>query len=283
LKFKDDYAGTWERNTDNTLKFEQVKRFLSSKQHTCFFQKQKNHEKTNKWGNPETVPNHKIIIPIGNDKAIEMNVSLWREKTNAMFNNEIFSYSVRKSKEISLFAEPNKDTHKCNCTFRVVNQSDKDGTQSTLFQNLCITIESLNIPTVDINKEKDKQIWKNLVVALKKLVKQKEQVWKIDKISKPYTEKTNADNERATFIDIFISEKDLIQQFEAEIEDYFNVNELEDYGVSEDRAFIEFNSYRELSQEEKDKITNLAAEYFYDNSKDSPTHYISGELNFKIC
>jgi superfamily I DNA and/or RNA helicase len=280
LKFKDDYAGTWERNTNNTLKFEQVKRILTSDPRVCFFQKQKSFDKINKFGEQESVPQHKVIVPIGDEKAIEFGVSLWKDRTNAMFNNEIYSYSVRKCKEVALFVEPTKDTHKSKCSFEIANQSDKTGTNSTIFQNLCITIEGLNIPTVDINKEKDKEIWKNYVVALKKLVKQKEQIWKIQKISKPYTEKVNG-NERATFIDIFISEKDLIQQFEREIEDYFNVDELEDYGVSEDRAFIEFNNYRELSQEEKDKITNLAAEYFYDISKDSPTHYISGELNFK--
>ena len=280
LKFKDDFAGTWERNENNTLKFEQVKRILTSKPIYCFFQKQKIYEKTNRFGQVESIPNHKIIIPIGDERAIEMKVSLWKDKTNSFFNSEVYSYSVGKSKEIPFFIEPTKETHKCNCSFRIVKQTDKDGTQSALFQNLCLTIENLNIPTVDINKEKDKEIWKNYVVALKKLVKQKEQVWKIQKISKPYTEKSN-NNERATFIDIFISEKDLIQQFEREIEDYFNINELEDYGVSEDRAFIEFNNYRELSQEEKDKIANLAAEYFYDISKNSPIHYISGELNFK--
>lgn len=282
LKFKDDFAESWERNTNNDLKFEQVKRILTSEPHICFFQKQKSFDKTNKFGERESVLQHKIIAPIGDEKAIELSVSLWKDRTNTMFNNEVYSYSVRKCKEIAFYVEPIKDTYKSNCSFTITNQSDKIGTNSTAFQNLCITIEGLNIPTVDINKEKDKEIWKTYVIALKKLVKQKEQVWKIQKISKPYSEKSNS-GERATFIDIFISEKDLIKQFEKEIEDYFNVEELEDYSVSEERAFVEFNNYRELIQEEKEKITNLAAEYFYDISKDSPTHYISGELYFKYA
>jgi hypothetical protein len=273
LKFKDDYAGIWERNTNNTLKFEQVEHILTSEPRVCFFQKQKSDEKNNR-------SRHKIIVPVENEKAIELSVILWTDKVDAF--TEEFSYFVGKSKEIPFFTEPNKETHICNSSFSIVNLNTKKGTKATSFQNLYRTIETLNIPTVDINKEKDKEIWKNYVVALKKLVKQKEQVWKIQKISKPYTEKTNG-NERATFIDFFISEKDLIQQFERDIEDYFNVDELEDYGVSEDRAFIEFNNYRELSQEEKDKITNLAAEYFFDISKNSPTRYISGELNFKYA
>jgi hypothetical protein len=273
LKFKENYA-------DNTLKFEQVKRFLTSKPHICFFQKQKSFDKTNCFGKQESVPQHKIIVPIEDEKAIELSVSLWKDRTNAMFNNEVYSYSVRKYKEIALLVEPTKDTHKSSCSFNLANQSDKTGTNSPSFQNLCITIEGLNVPTLDINKEKDKAIWKNYVTALKKLVKQKEQVWKIQKIDKPYTEKIN-NNERANFIDIYINEKDLIQQFEKEIEDNFNVDELEDYGVGEKRAFIEFNTYRELSQEERDKLNDLAREYFYDISKDSPIHSISGELAFK--
>ena len=267
LKFKDDYAGTWERNADNTLKFEQAKRLLSAKQHTCFFQKNKRNEQKNEFS-------HKIIVPIENDKSIDIIVTFSESKIDKF---TYYSYFVIKAKESVYINEP-KDSLKRNCSFRIISNNDKDGTNSDAFIQLYKKIDTLNIPAVDINKEKDKQIWENYVKALKKLVKQKEQVWKIDKISKPYTE-----NERATFIDIFISETDLIRQFEAEIEDYFNVNELEDYGVSEDRAFIEFNSYRELSQKEKDKITNLASEYFYDISKDSPTHYISGELNFKYA
>lgn len=272
LKFKDDYAGTWERNADNTLKFEQVKRLLISEDNICFFQKHKKNEAKGEYS-------HKIIIPIAEEKAIELIVTLSQTPLDRF--TKLYSYFVIKAKECIFITEPIKDTVKKNCKIRVFSNSDK-GTDNQQFIELYKNIESQNIPTVDINKEKDKEIWKNYVVALKKLVKQKEQVWKIQKISKPYTEKSNG-NERATFIDIFISEKDLIQQFEREIEDYFNINELEDYGVSEDRAFIEFNNYRELSQEEKDKIINLAAEYFYDISKDSPTHYISGELNFKYA
>lgn len=41
LKFKDEYADTWERNTDNTIKFDQVKRILLTKERICFFQKKK--------------------------------------------------------------------------------------------------------------------------------------------------------------------------------------------------------------------------------------------------
>lgn len=198
---------------------------------------------------------------------------LWSDNIDTF--TTLHSYYVGRSKEVSFFNEPTKETLRQICSFSIVTLSEKAGNNNNAFIQLYKNIETLNIPTLDINKEKDKAIWKNYVVALKKLIKQKEQVWKILKISNPYTD------EGKNFIDIFINEKELIQQFEKEIEDYFNINELEDYGVGEDRAFIEFNSYRELSEEEREKINDLAREYFYDISNNSPIHSISGELAFK--
>jgi hypothetical protein len=72
----------------------------------------------------------------------------------------------------------------------------------------------------------------------------KEQVWKIQKISQPYSEKRDEDAERANYIDIYINEKELIDQLIEDIEGLFNPDELEDYGVSDEKAFIEFKNYR---------------------------------------
>jgi hypothetical protein len=83
----------------------------------------------------------------------------------------------------------------------------KAGTNAENFKELYKAVEACEIPVVDINKEKDKQIWHNYVVAMKKLMKQKEQVWKIQKISQPYSEKRDEDAERANYIDIYINEK----------------------------------------------------------------------------
>ena len=176
LKFKDGFENTWERNVNNLLKFEQMKKILTSNNHTCYFQKQKNDANNNR-------SRHKIIIPIENEKAIELSVGLWCDKIDAF--TEVFSYLVSKGKEISFLTEPIKDTFMCACSFQVVNLMEKQGIKPQLFQNLYETIEKLNIPIADINKEKDQRIWKNYVLALKKLVKQKEQVWKINNISKP--------------------------------------------------------------------------------------------------
>lgn len=271
LKFKDGFENTWRKNVNNSLKFEQMKKILTSNNHTCYFQKQKSDANNNR-------SRHKIIIPIENEKAIELGVGLWSDKIDAF--TEVFSYLVSKGKEIPFLTAPIRDTFMCTCSFQVVNLMEKQGIQPQLFQNIYETIEKLNIPIADINKEKDQRIWKNYVLALKKLVKQKEQVWKIDNISKPYTE-NNIENERSTYIDIYINETDLNKHFENELKDYFKTKDLEDYGINEERAFIEFKTFRELAQEEREKLNNLASEYFYDISINSPTHYISGEFCFK--
>jgi hypothetical protein len=194
LKFKDDYVGAWEINADNTLKFEQVKRLLSSKHHICFLQKQKIDEKNNR-------SRHKVIVHIENKKAIELSVVLWSDKIDAF--TTLHSYYVSRGKEVSFFNEPVKDTLKNTCSFRIATLNEKTGTNSNAFIQLYKNIDVQNIPTVDINKEKDKEIWKTYVVALKKLVKQKVQVWKIQKIDKPVVDNLNDNSERTNLLDIY--------------------------------------------------------------------------------
>ena len=55
----------------------------------------------------------------------------------------------------------------------------------------------------------DLAIWGKYVEALKRLVKEKELVWKINKIGNSYIDKANNVDKRATYIDISIDEKDL--------------------------------------------------------------------------
>lgn len=88
-----------------------------------------------------------------------------------------------KLKQVKLFNEPIKNTirRNCNLTFRGFNDY-RGFVSSEKFKELYEQIENLQIPLIDINKEKDRQIWEKYVVALKKLVKQKEQVWKIQNI-----------------------------------------------------------------------------------------------------
>ncbi len=272
LRIMDDFENRYNRNPENKLRAEQVRQLLSTDGRICFFQKQKSDDLKNR-------SRHKIIIPIGNEKAIEAIVGLWTDKVDTF--TEFYSYRILKFKEISFFNEPTKHTIRRNCKFQFAELERKAGSNSENFKELFKAVEESEIPLVDINKEMDKQIWHNYVVALKKLVKQKEQVWKIQKISQPYSEKREGDTERANYIDIYINEKDLIDQLVSDIEEMFSQNELEDYGVSEDKAFIEFKNYRELNPAEVNQLKELGEELFYELSINSPTHEISGEILFK--
>ena len=272
LKFEEDYADKWERNSNNTFSFDELKNFLTSKEHTCYFQKQKKVE-----GNNKSL--HKIIIPVGNNRAIEFGVRLWDDTIDTF--SRIYSYSIGRSNEITFFNKPNNHTIERTCSFYCTELYEKIEKDDTAFRKLYSEVESLGIPVVNINKEKDKAIWGKYVEALKRLVKEKELVWKINKIGNSYIDKANNVDKRATYIDISIDEKDLTRQFEAEIENNFSQEELEDYAVSVNKAFIEFKNYRELSEEEKENINSIANEYFYELDKNSPLYSIEGDINFK--
>lgn len=272
LKVKDDFNDRYNRNPENKLRAEHLRELLLNENRICYFQKQKADDHNNR-------SRHKIIIPIGNERAVEFIASLWTDKIDTF--TELYSYRVAKFKEIGFFNEPTKNTTQRNCVFRFTEIEKKDGTSANNFKELYKTVESSEIPLVDINKDKDRQIWEKYVVALKKLVKQKEQVWKIQNIKMPYAETRQGETERANYIDIFINETELREQLENDILELFNENELEDYGVSENKAFIEFKNYRELGQEELNQLKELGDELFYEISNNSPFHTISGKIEFK--
>jgi len=274
LRIKDDFSQQYNNNENNLIKFEQVLNQITIGNVVCLFQKQKEFIGKDKFTNAITKHStHKIIIPIGNETAIEGTLALYQDE---------YSYRVVKLKQVKLFNEPVKNTIKRNCklTFRAFNDY-RGFVSSEKFKELFDQIENLQIPIVDINKDKDRQIWEKYVVALKKLVKQKEQVWKIQNIKMPYAETRQGETERANYIDIFINETELREQLENDILELFNENELEDYGVSENKAFIEFKSYRELGQEELNQLKELGDELFYELSINSPFHTISGRIEFK--
>jgi len=275
LKFKDDFEGIWERNEQNTIHFREMKQLLAQSQ-TCYFQKIKTYDRIDNHGNTRTNSVHKIIVPFEEEKAIELQCSLNEEPINQF--DRVYSYFVKKAKESVFTVVPNKDVEQCNCFFSFYSNEKKGG--GKLFTDFYQKVDALNIPIVDINKEKDKQIWNNYVRALKKLVKQKENVWKIQKVSQAYTD-NDKNGERANYVDITISEDDLNKKFEEEIEELFPSNELNDYAVNKGTAFIEFDTYRILSDNELSQLNTIASEYFFELSPRTPTNTISGELVFK--
>jgi len=275
LKFKTDFEGTWERNENNTMRFREIKQLLSQTR-ICYFQKIKTFERIDNYGITHTNSVHRIIVPIKEEMAIELQCSLNDEPINQF--EKAYSYFVKKAKEIIICIVPDKDVEQCDCFFTFYSNEKKGvGKRFTDFYQ---KVDALNIPTIDINKEKDKQIWDNYVRALKKLVKQKENVWKIQRVSQAYTE-NNSGGERTTYVDISISEDDLNKRFEEEIEELFSSNELNDYAVNKDTAFVEFDTYRILSGDELSQLNTIASEYFFELSPGTPTNTISGELVFK--
>lgn len=272
LRIKDDFVNHYNNNNENKLKAEQVIQKLTSNHSFCYFQKQKPDSKTN-------LPKHKLIIPLENDNCIEATLGLYKDKVDTF--TELYSYRVLKFKESVFVKEPTKNTIKSNCIFKFLELDKKGGTSSEKFKTLFQKIESEEVPTIDINKEKDKRIWHNYVVALKHLVKQKEQVWKIKRVSEVYYEQREGDLNRAAYIDIYINEDDLMKQMEEDILELFPEKDLEDYGVTPEKAFIEFKHYRLLGTEELNKLKTLGEELFYELSAKSPKHILYGEIDFK--
>ena len=275
LKQRQEMKEIWEKNPNNTLSYEKLIDELTSMPVTVYFQKQKKDEKTDRL-------RQRIIIQIAEERAVEMRTSLWT------INNDAFTQSfcllIGKIREIDFFNPPKKDVITKTCKIRLVGYNENVGSNEPLFTSLLKDIESLSLPTQEINKDKDQQIWTKYVEALKRLIKQKEQIWKIQKIDKTYSERLDQfTQERARYVDIFINEKDVAEQFEKELRDYFGEEELYDNGVSDRSAFIEFNSYRELNDEEETTVRDMASKYFFMLSDESPLHSISGEFKFKYA
>jgi len=114
----------------------------------------------------------KIIIPIEDRIAIELFVSL-RGSINKKDNFTVYCYFVRKGKVVNRFLSPQKDYIQEECIFQIKPFNSFSGTDSQRFINLYKNIQLLEIPTFEINKEKDRRIWRKYVEALKKLLKKK--------------------------------------------------------------------------------------------------------------
>ena len=275
LKFNDGFEGRWERNDNNTLPFQKVRQLLAQPR-VCYFQKIRIDERKDNYGKIHQNPVHKIIIPIEQEKAIELQCTLNETKINDF--DRVYSYFIKKGKEVVFIQPPQKDVENNECYFSFYSDGCKSNEQ---FKNFYLKVNALDVPTIDINKEKDKQIWDNYVKALKKLVKQKEIIWKIQKVRESSYIDNNRDGDRATYVDIDINEDDLNNKFEEEIVDFFLKSEIADYAVNKDSAFVEFENYRILSQDELSRLVAVSSGFFYDLSPNTPVHTISGELKFK--
>ncbi len=281
LRYDIGWESRYPGNQENQLTFEKVKDILQ-KSNTCYFQKNKVEEvKNRQTGKFEERTSHKIIVPYCDNRALIIIGSLSQRKVDE-FENE-FSYFMAKIKEAPFFKPPANNAIINSVSFKVLELKEQgDAKNNTSFKSLYQEIQKLEIPTIDINKEADKKIWGNYVSALKKLVKRKEQVWKIKNVSEPYYEQQKG-KQRASFIDVSINEEDLLKQFEEEIINEIGNKKLEDWGVNKDNAFFELRNYSLLGSVTLDKIKSIGGEFFYELSEESPTHYQSGVFSFSYA
>lgn len=262
LIFKDGFENSWKRNEKNTLTFDDLKQLLENPRN-CYFQKLENSEGKKK----SSV--HRIFIEIGEEKAIELKVKLHQYEEDKF--TKLNSYSVIKCKENIFIQPPYKDVVQAECQFRITFLNN-DGTDSKDFIALYTQVDALDIPTVDVNKEKDKKIWENYVKALKRLLKRKENnIWKIRNIQSKPGKKCI----------ITISKDELNNKFLEDIKKCFSSKELRSCAVNGDEAFIEFDKYRILTDDELSELKKIASEYFFEFSSETPINEISGELKFK--
>lgn len=268
LKINDNFFDRFSKNESNTLRPDELQKFLQI-QRKSYYQKYSPSDKGSR---------HRLIIPFSKTRAIDLIVSLDRIKFDT-FTDKYF-YRIQKVKEISFFNAPKKDTIEQNSLFKLINYSERDGSQSQEFQNLYKLIESLNIPIADTNKEKDIRIWNNYIIALKKLVKEKEQIWKVTDVSKPYYVNKQNSDERESLIEIYIDEKELLRNLERNFKSLFNDSEIEEYSFEESRVFVEFKKFTILDELTLTNLKNLAHEIFYDLKDDTPIHTISGNFDF---
>lgn len=273
LRFRDDFAIYFDKNPDNDIKFNQLMEAFRKETYLCYFQKQKIFQSRDRiTGKITNLSNHKIIIPFDTEMAFEGIL--------IPADDEV-SYRVKSLKQVFYISAPQKDTipQKCNIRFQGMKSWDSFSSNSEAFKLLFQNIEKLNVPTIDLNKERDRSIWNNYVVALKRIIKRKEKVWKIKKVDTVKYEELGNEG-RSPYINLYIDENQLADEFKDDVLELFNEDELEDYAFGDEKVSIEFKNFRKLSQNELDKLTEAGAELFYDLAPNTPYNEIGGEVSF---
>lgn len=268
LKINDNFFEKYKNNQYNTLSLIALKNVLNAPR-TCYFQKYPRTEKGSR---------HRILIPFSAERALELIVFLASEKIDD-FTQKYF-YRVQNAKEISMINPPKNDTVVSFVVFHLLAFSDKNGSDKMEFKNLYKSIEENQIPQADVQKEKDIAIWNRYVLALKKLVKEKEQIWRVIDVSKPYYLNRQDSDEREGFIDISIDEEELLRNLERSFKTLFSKDDIEEYSFDQKRVFIEFGKYTILDDDMLSRMKTMAQELFYDIKENTPVHSLSGTFDF---
>ena len=268
LKFFDKTIEIWNKNKTSPFNFQRLKQLLSDGVHTdCYFQK---------LGSNDDIPRSTMFIVLSNDCCIEIRLKLNIE--NRGFH-QMYCFFVPRVRLVAL--PPRKDCVKAKCTIEVIENNDRGIEPRPIVLRLMDEVGRLPLPKADINQERDKEIWNKYVEALRKLVYQKEQIWKVKSMSDmPFYSKELA-NEDDPLLEVVIEEKNLRKQFEREIASTFDREGLIDYGINGRNGFLEFSGERDMSKGESEKLIEMAARYFYELTPESPTRSIVCQLRFK--
>lgn len=270
IKFHENTPKRWNENKRNPFSFEKLLNMLSSSdQRECYFQKQPAHKDR---------PRCTLFVIFSPDCCVKFNMGLHVEQGQGF--QQLYYFFVAKTQIVAF--PPHKDCVRATCKISSIKKDDRGIIPHPNVHELFQQIEKLSLPKADVNQERDKEIWGKYVEALRKLVYQKEQIWRVKHMSEqPYYTKDQTSGEEDTMVDVQILEKDLRKLFEKELADSFDREGMIDYGVNGKTAFLEFSGERDLSRGEQEKLEEMAARYFYELRSNAPIRTISCQLQFK--
>ena len=268
LKFHDKAIDIWNNNQTSPFKFDRLQELLKSGvRSNCYFQKLASNNDS---------PRCTMFVILAKDCCIELRLTLNVKQSGF---KQFYCFFVPRVRVVAL--PPRMDYVKANCSFNIIDNKDNGVIPNANIYKLMEEVEKLPFPRADVNQERDKAIWNKYVEALRKLVYQKEQIWRVKSMSEmPYYSKELA-NEDDSLLDIVIEERDLLRQFEKEIAATFDREGLIDYGVNTRSGFLEFSGERDMSKGETEKLVDMAVQYFYELTPESPTRSIVCLLKFK--
>lgn len=224
---------------------------------------------------------HRILIKIGEDRALELKCGLSEYKVPGIKGPCLYSYFVKEQREIG-FRIPKSDFVHEVCSFVCLDCKDARGSASEEFIDLYERVDGLKERdmTLELNREKDREIWSKYVGALKRIVLAKDVAWKIKSFEykPPAMSKGNGEAQTGSAA-IAIDEGDLNEEFKAAITAAFRNREIQDVEIEGDTASICFGSIRNLADSEREGLSAIANRFFYEFDG-SPSFAASADVQF---
>lgn len=234
---------------------ESFKSILSSGIHECFFQ---NREKDKKGKTCYTV--FVRLYKSENEHFVRMHLVL---NEDVVCHQPCYLFFVPEIQFVNHL--PKADAIHVQCSFNSVYGKNFKPLDSNIGQ-LLTEIDNLPIPSAEINKERDKQIWDTYLRALRQYVFQKERIWKVKDI-----------NINKKLILIQHDEPELLKQ---EISRRFHEEGLKPIYATNEIAYIPFNGEHLLSEDERNELIDIAERYSYKIEENSPQKLLKCRITF---